>query len=362
MKQSLVFFFIVFSWSVIAQDRLASYIDVNNFKGNIALHNPSILHLIQGHPSGVIISWNQKTFGEKDWQQYYNYPDYGVSFLYQDMKNEVLGDNYSLLGHYNFYLLNRKLIFRVGTGVTYNTNPYDRVKNPRNIAYGSRFLSNTYAMLNYKKERLFDRLGFQAGVSLIHYSNANAKAPNTSTNTIALNFGFTYNLQKENPEYINTVTRGKFTEPIKFNFALRWGLNQSDLVGSKQFSHYILSAYADKRLNRKSAIQFGTDVFFSMFLKEYIKWRSIAFDAEADLVDSDYKRVGVFVGHELFISKLSIVTQAGYYAYYPYDFEGRTYFRLGMKRYFAKKWFATLTLKSHAAKAESGALGIGIRL
>jgi len=217
-------------------------------------------------------------------------------------------------------------------------------------------------MLNYKKERLFDRLGVQAGASVIHYSNANIKAPNTSTNTIALNVGLTYNLQKDNPQYIKASSKEKFTEPFKFNFAFRTGINTSDLVGSKQFPFYIFSAYVDKRLSRKSAIQFGTDMFFSNFLKEFIKFRAVAFPEEPQLANADYKRVGVFVGHELFINKLSILFQAGYYAYYPYDFEGRTYFRFGLKRYFAKKWFVALTLKSHAAKAESAAIGFGIRL
>ncbi len=361
MKQSVLFLFLALSGFVTAQKH-SSYIDVNNFKGNIALHNPDILHLIQGHPSGVIISWNKKTFGEKDWQQYYNYPDYGVSFVYQDLKNEILGDNLGLLAHYNFYLLNRQLIFRVGTGLTYNTNPYDRETNPRNIAFGSKLLSNTYIMLNYKKERLFDRLGIQAGASIMHYSNANVREPNTSANTVVLNLGFLYNLNKKDPDYIKTVTKEKYTEPIKYNFVFRTGINQSDLIGSEQFPFYILSAYADKRLNRKSAVHIGAEMFFSLFLKEYINYRAIAFADEADLADSDYKRAGVFIGHELFIHKLSIISQAGYYAYYPYDFQGRTYFRLGLKHYFKNKWFAAVTVKTHAAKAESAALGIGIRL
>ncbi len=49
-------------------------------------------------------------------------------------------------------------------------------------------------MLNYKKERIIDKFGLQAGFSLIHYSNANVKAPNASVNTIAFNLGVTYNL------------------------------------------------------------------------------------------------------------------------------------------------------------------------
>ena len=38
----------------------ASYFDLNYFSGNIGLHNNDILHLISGHPEGVILSWNKK--------------------------------------------------------------------------------------------------------------------------------------------------------------------------------------------------------------------------------------------------------------------------------------------------------------
>ena len=104
------------------------------------------------------------------------------------------------------------------------------------------------------------------------------------------------------------------------------------------------------------------DVFFSNFLKEYIYYRSVAYPDEIVDSDADYKRVGIFAGHELFINKMSVVTQFGYYVYYPFDFEGRTYIRIGLKRYFGDKWFGAVTLKAHAAKAEAVELGIGIRL
>ncbi|MBN4070803.1 acyloxyacyl hydrolase, partial [Olleya sp. AH-315-F22] len=341
----------------------SSYIDINYFKGNITLHNNSILHLIKGHPEGLILSWNKKTFGYKDWEQRYNYPDYGMSFTYQDFKNDVLGNNYALYAHYNFYFFKRNLMFRIGQGLAFTTNPYDKVKNHKNIAFGSKFMSSTYLRLNYKKERIIDRFGLIAGLSLIHYSNANVKAPNTSINSITLNLGVTYNLDEEEPEYANTISKEEeFTQPIKYNFVFRSGINESDVIGSGQFPFYIFSAYADKRINYKSALQLGTDVFFSNFLKEYIKYNAVAFPNRNEDGNADYKRVGIFIGHELFINKMSVITQFGYYMYYPYDFEGRTYQRIGLKRYLGKKWFAALTLKSHAAKAEAVELGIGIRL
>ncbi|MGE5943630.1 MAG: acyloxyacyl hydrolase, partial [Flavobacteriales bacterium] len=102
--------------------------------------------------------------------------------------------------------------------------------------------------------------------------------------------------------------------------------------------------------------------FFSNFLKEYIYYRSVSYPEESTTGDEDYKRVGFFVGHELFVNKTSLVTQLGYYTYYPYDFEGRTYFRVGLKRYINDKWFGALTLKSHGAKAEAVEFGVGVRL
>ena len=364
MKYWLTYLIILIGLLSFSQDKQSSnsYFDLNYFRGNIALHNNDILHLITGQPEGVIFSWNKKTFGNESWEQRFNYPDYGASFIYQDLKNQILGFNYGLYAHYNLYFFKRNLMLRIGQGLAYNTNPYHKIKNPKNVAFGSHILSSTYLMLNYKKERILDRFGLETGISLIHYSNANVKAPNTSVNTIALNLGVTYNLEDETPEYISDLSNEKFSEPIKYNFVFRSGINQSDVIGSGQFPFYILSAYADKRLSQTSAIQFGTDVFFSNFLKELIYYRSVSFPEENVRGDEDYKRVGLFAGHELFINKISIETQLGYYVYYPFDFEGRTYIRIGLKRYFGKKFFGAITLKSHGAKAEAVEFGIGVRL
>lgn len=359
MRCTLCFLLLLMFCPVAAQQ--PATIDVNYFSGTIALHNTDIQHLITGHPEGIIISYNQKTFGNKSWEQAYNYPDYGASFSYQNLKNKFLGENYALYGHYNFYFLKRNLMLRIGQGIALTTKPYDKEENFRNIAFGSRLMSSTYLMLNYKKERVFKNVGLQAGISLIHYSNANVKAPNTSINSITANLGIVYNLQENEQEYLKDTLKTNFAEPIKLNLAFRTGVNESDIIGSGQYAFYIFSAYADKRLGRKSAIQLGTDVFYSNFLKEFIKFRSIAFPEDNLTGNEDFKRAGVFVGHELFINRFSVETQFGYYVYYPFDFEGRTYQRIGLKRYFGKHVFGALTLKSHAAKAEAVEVGLGAR-
>lgn len=335
--------------------------DASFFSGSVILHNPDISHLITEHPAGLILGYNRKTYGYENWQQWYNYPDLGASFIYQDMVNPTLGDNYGLYAHFNFYFFKRNLQFRIGQGIAYTTNPYDRNDNFRNNAYGSRFLSSTFMMFNYQRENIYKNLGVKAGLSIVHYSNANVKAPNTSNNTLAFNAGLIYTLEQQEQEYIRRE-KTKITEPIRYNLAFRGGVNESDNIGHGQYPFYIFSGYADKRLGRKSAVQAGTDVFFSNFLKELIEFQSIAFPENNIAADTDFKRIGLFIGHELFINRLSIETQLGYYVYYPFDFEGRLYNRFSLKRYFGKKVFGAISLKSHGAAAEAVEFGIGLRL
>jgi hypothetical protein len=154
-----------------------------------------------------------------------------------------------------------------------------------------------------------------------------------------------------------------YAEKIKYNLAFRTGVSEAPVVGIGQRQFYHIGLYADKRFNRKSAIQFGTDVFFSRYLKDYIQFSSVAFpDKKPVDPNTDYKRIGVFVGHELFINKLSIETQFGYYVYKPFKYDINIYQRLTLKYYINKNIFTGIGLKTHKAKAEAAELTLGIRL
>jgi len=367
MKQKSLSFFLLFVSAVIfsQEEEVKQYaIEADYFYGNVWEHNSDISHLITKHPEGILLSFNKKTFGYREWEKQYNFPDWGISFMYQNMKNPALGEHYSVYANYNFYFLKRNLMFSAGTGLDYTTNPYDADTNYVNNAYGSSILSTTFLRVNYAKENLWKGLGVHAGFMMVHYSNANIKAPNTSTNTIAFNVGVNYLLDYKNqPAYNKVKDSLDYAEKIKYNFAFRAGYNESDAIGSGAYPFYVLSAFADKRLNYMSTLQFGADLFLSTFLKEQIRYRAIAFPEDGLTGDEDYKRVGVFVGHEFRINKNAFVSQIGYYVYWPYEFENRVYLRIGLKRYFYKdKIFAAITLKSHFAKAEGLEFGIGYRI
>ncbi|NMH27239.1 acyloxyacyl hydrolase [Flavobacterium silvaticum] len=340
-------------------------IEVSYFRGNIYQHTAYVTHLITGHPDGVLISLNRQTFGAKEWEQAYNFPDYGMSFQYQDFGNETLGKAMALAVHYNFYFLNRHLQFRISQGIGYATNPYDKETNYKNNAFGSTLLSSNLFMLNYKKQHLVGRFGIQAGLMFTHFSNGRVKSPNSGINTYAANIGVNYNLDAEQPQYVSndTLSRKSWREPLRYSLYFRSGVSESLIVGSGQKPFYHIGLAVDKRVGRKSAIQLGTDIFFSLYLKEYIRYMSIAYPDRPYLdPNTDYKRVAVFVGHELFVNRLSIETQVGFYVYKPYKYESDVYQRLGAKYYVTKNLFAGIALKAHGGRAEAIEVGIGARI
>ena len=341
-------------------------LEADLFYGNILEHNPSIQHLITGHPAGFVFSYNRKTYGFSEWERRYNFPDWGFSAIYQNMHNEYLGDLIGVYGHFNFYFLNRNLRLQIGEGIAYAFDPYDPNTNYNNTAYGSSLISSTFVKGNYVRENVYKGLGFYAGFIVVHYSNGNYKAPNTSTNSLGFNVGINYQLDAQGmPEYNHQKDSlsSTYAQKIGYNFALNGGVNSSDVIGMGQYPFYNLSFFADKRINYKSTFQAGVEVFFSNFLKEFIKFRSIAYPEDGLSGDEDYKRIGVFIGHELRFNRVAAVTQLGYYVYWPYEFETRIYARLGLKRYFFDdRFFGTVSVHSHWAKAEAVEFGLGVRL
>lgn len=357
---SILLFVASFSFAQDINDTYA--VDADYFRGNILPHSPEMVHLIVGHPDGLMVSFSKKTHGKEEWHSLYNFPDYGVYFIYQDFKNEVLGKNYGAGAFYKFYFLKRHLTFKIAQGAAFTTNPYDKLTNNKNNAFGSKFMANTDFVLNYSKLNLIDKFGIQAGFIFTHFSSGRLKTPNSGINTVSVNVGINYNFDNVVNKQDTIINKVKFIEPIKYNMVLRTGYNESPVIGSGQKPFYHISFYADKRLNRKSAIQLGTELFLTLSNKEYIKYRSIAYPEDNVDINTDYKRVGLFVGHELFINRISIEAQLGYYIYRPFKSDLPYYDRLGMKYYITKNIFTGASVKTHGFFAEAMEFVIGVRI
>jgi hypothetical protein len=367
MRKKILWLFLFSSFVGFSQTK-PSYFQADYFYGNILNTNADATVFFQGHPNGVFASYNKKTYGLESWQGLFNYPDVGISFGYQNYESTVLGELYSLYAHYNFYLLKRtsvnQLMLRTGIGLAYNTNPYNQETNNKNTAFGTAINSSTYFKLYYQRNYLLGNFGFTAGLTFVHASNSNIKSPNSGVNVWGVTAGLNYNLTPNEPPitFIPSTDTMKITEPLKLNLAVRGGFNESSIIGSGVKPFFVASAYVDKRISRKSAFQLGADLYITPMLKDYYDLNLTIPHTDLGEVNS-FSRIGLFIGYELFINKLSIEGQLGYYVKYPFEYDGRVYETLGLKRYFTdeKKWFAVIRLKAHAANAETVEFGVGIR-
>lgn len=364
MKKITFLLLFVFTIAFSQENKETIAVEVNFLRGNVLPHTPDLYSLVNGHPEGVMISFLKKTHGDEEWQQVYNYPDYGCYFLYQDFKSEPLGHNFSAGALYNFYFLNRKVQLKLSQGVAYTSHPYDQVNNNKNKAFGTEFMANTNIGLSYINERLFSNIGLTAGILFSHYSNGRIKSPNSGINTYLLNLGLNYNFG-DKVENKHDTLQGKVAykkEPIHLNVVFRTGINESPIIRSGQKPFYHIGFYADKRLNRKSALQLGADLFLTTTFKEFIRYTSIAYPEKNLDPNTDYKRVGIFVGHELFVNRISLEAQVGYYVYQPFKYDIPIYDRVGMKYYVTKKIAVGFTIKTHIFLAEALEFGVGYKI
>ena len=349
-----------------AQKKHYTFLDIDSFYGMAIEHDKSLATAIQGNPYGILIGFNLKNAKESDWLAYYNYPDFGFSALYQNTNSTILGKMYALYTHYNFYFKNRnaqnKLQLRVAFGLGYITNPYNAVTNAFNYSLATKFAGSAYLKLNYQRDFFKGRLGFQTGIALIHFSNAGFKNPNLGLNTIAATVGLNYNLQNENPTFSKKQKQPKDRKKIKFNFIFRTGLNESKIPNSGQFPFYVGTFALEKKLHFKSTITAGADYFKSEFLNNYFQDEIEVQTGIPNTTNFKTDRIGIFVGHDLYVHNFSVVTQLGYHIYAPNVYVSRLYERLGFKHRFNKHIFTELTLKVNLFRAEGLEFGIGYRL
>jgi hypothetical protein len=112
-----------------SQNENHSSFQVEYLNGNILRHKKKMSHLAIRHPKGFLLSWNKKSSPKNKNLAAYNYPDWGVSFSYQDFNNATLGEIYAAQINYSFYFGNRaknnQFYLKLGQGIAYNTNPFD---------------------------------------------------------------------------------------------------------------------------------------------------------------------------------------------------------------------------------------------
>lgn len=356
----IVLVLLLLSNNVVFSQKTQKYtnvVGVNIFKGFIYLHTNKIGNLINQHPVGAEIYFNRLTNGSKSWESVNNYPEVGYSIGYYDYRNEVLGKTISTLVHIQYSLLKHRrphnLKIHVGTGLGFNTNPYNQDTNNKNTILGSTVTFAMQGRVIYTYT--LSRWQFSIAPNLTHFSNGSLKQPNKGVNIFTLQAGIA-RIIGDDIDFRNENTTINFDRKLKVNLALYTGMiNNSE--GGGIFPFVTFHSTVSKQFTPQSGVHTGLELFYSLALKERIEN-----DIRIPLDESpDFKRLGWVAGYEWFISRVSIIFQVGYYVYRPYKEIPPFYQRLGMKIYTGKSIFFAANLKTHAATAEMAEFGLGVQ-
>jgi hypothetical protein len=352
--------------TVIAQvnhkDKKIFAIGIHTYYGFILKHTESIGHLAQSHPYAIEMNLNRITDGSEAWHHAYRYPEVGYAIGLYDFRNPILGKAIYALTYLDKALAKSKksaLRLKIGTGPALMTNPYDAEKNFQNTALSGRFMLSMQGEIawTYLIHRQWQ---LRTGLTLTHFSNGAFKLPNSGVNIPALKMGLSYQSRQVQVQNLpDTIGNENMQHSVSLNISGSFFFKEIKLPGGKKYPGGVLSMYVNKRLNQKSALNVGVDGFYNTALKQIIRQ-----DPDVDSLNiPDFKRASITFGHELFIGRVSMLTQMGVYVYNPYQkTDARIYQRVGLKYYFSRKLFANMLLKTHFGTADCVEWGLGISL
>jgi hypothetical protein len=324
-------------------------------KGFIVAHRNSMGHLIKGHPHIAELTFGKTPTGNDKWHHNYNFPEMGLLAMYINHANpEQLGNAYTLMPYINFNLNKSKKIklqFRAATGIAYLPTVFHPVYNHKNLAISSRL--NGAVNLNFQtRVKLSEKIWWDNGISLTHYSNGAYSLPNLGINLATLNTGFTIPVGNPLPAVPLQTEKKRHDNKLIISLMGVAGIKAFEPFGKKYYI-YTIRGLAEKSVSEKSAIGTGLDFVWNSSLPDKINKDTILINTTSDVIQS-----GLVFSYAFTIDKLSLFVNKGLYLQ-SNDVMGLFYHRLGVKYRFKNHIIASFAIKSHFGYADHFEYGIG---
>ena len=218
-------------------------------------------NLIKGYPKSIQFDVCLQSKGEKYWHKFYRFPKTGLTFFYHDLANDKqLG---KLVGFAPFLELKPKLrkfypSLYMGLGLAYNTKPYDRLDNYKNVMLGSRFNAALKAG-GFLNLCLGANWSANAGIAVEHFSCGNTVYPNRGINIASLSSGLSFRF---NDKPFQTAQK-KTLKQHQFSFTPAISLTNRMKGQYAGFHYYDLLFDFTRAINPAISLGVGFDLSFN---------------------------------------------------------------------------------------------------
>jgi hypothetical protein len=327
------------------------FFDLTSGGGRLTPHHAELKNLA-GPVSFINARLGLKTFGKKEWQREYNYPEIGIGISHNYLTSKSLGNPTAVYSFMNLPLLpDKKFKLAVGVhlGFAWGFNP-STDQNQVNLAIGSK--CTAYFSLNLNSQfRISQNFDLLLSAGGYHYSNGNMMKPNKGINLLGAETGIRYTVRNS-----DKIRNTDPVSPIEKNSSVivfgSWGWKK-EVTHATGFPISSFSAGYYKTVSHKSRLSTG----FDLFIDEDVLY----FTQKENLIKNKLA-AGLFVGHELTFNHFSIVSQLGIYIRNPNPNDPFYYERLGLRYVIAKRIIPSVTLKAHDFKVDFIEWGLGFVL
>lgn len=365
----LIVFLVVFADVVNAQKRHHYQapnlmIDVRSNYGFLIAHHLE-MESFNRHLPSFEVNLARSTFGKQQWETLYKYPMTGISYWNAWLGDkETLGQAHAVMPYISFPLRKNdksELNFRLAAGLGYLTKKFDRIENYKYIAIGSHLNAAINFMLEYRWKPV-KHLQLSGGIQLMHFSNGSIKTPNFGLNIPSVSGGISFRINKENPYIMRSIRPSlkmfEFDghEYLEVRFNTGFGTKSIGEVISERYNVLAASLCVLKSTGYKGRAGLSFDFSYDGSDARYVGIKGIDYDNSLQLV-----KPGIGLMYEVVLSRMSFPFTLGFYTGGKYQSEGISYYKAGIQYLISKNFFTSITLKTHYARADYVAIGVGYR-
>jgi len=350
-----IYFFVLFFFQVkeiFSQEKNLRFLVA---QGVIFPHHSAIEYVANNYVQAFSLRYEKKTFGAESWETGFRYPAYGFGLYHENFHNKnVLGSASSVFIYIHIPIQHKEkfnFFYSLSGGFSYLNKPYDIADNYLNTAIGSRF--NNFIHVGYGfQQKISSNLKLESALTFKHYSNGRRKFPNTGLNVFSFEVGILYRIGERS----NYIENELPTINKKWSLSAFYGMgDKANTLGDNKF--YLVSMLQlnlERWVSYKRNFGLGVDLFFDQTLKYRVEEEGLATSGISDLL-----RPAIHVSQDLKMGKLALSFQLGYYLFSTYKENNSIYNNMIIKYYISEKVFFNIIFKSHFAKADFMAFGIG---
>ena len=354
---NLIFFFPLTALPADSLKVNRARLNISLFSGYLWAHHTKMEAMYERKLWGIEVAYAIKTNGQKNWESYYNYPEYGMAFSFYDLGSpSYMGKAYALQPYIAFPLLSPKkwgnIYLKAAIGAAYVTKPWDRLSNYKNVGIGSHFNAAAKFEL-HSSIKVSSHTLLNLGLAFSHMSNGSTNNPNAGINMPNINVGTTYNFSKGQ----SYLPYKKLNYNHKISLSTYFSFSSKDVFpdGVGHYPVYTLSNELYKPLNLHTGITANWDIIL-----DESHWKLARINGD-DVSKFEMIKTGVTVGYLMRYSKFSTTIQMGTNLYSYYKTAGTIYQRLGLRYEVFPRTNLQVALRTNWFNADCIEFGVGYK-